>query len=266
MIYKVCAVIITLCVICVTLVTTVLLFPVGEESYLSDCYEPSSIAVLPIYGDIAWGVSDTGNSVYGADVALALRELKEWGDFAGIVLDIDSPGGYPVASARIADLVVGTDLPTAAAIGDMGLSGGYWIAASTDRIFIDPLSAVGSIGVTMSYVSENAANETAGYKYESLSTGAFKDTGDPAKELTEEEREYIMAELKYTHEKFVERVAIDRSLSVDTVNQLADGKWYWGEAAIENGLADEFGGIQEAVEYIRTQTGVDSPVCYLPIL
>jgi len=266
MFYKICTLVITICVVLSTLVVFTFV-PQSEEgdSYFADCYEPNSIAILPFYGEIVWGVSDSGAPIYGANVEIMLRELVEIGDFAGLVIDLDSPGGNLVASYRLAEIVRELNIPTATAVSDMAMSGGYAVAAATDRIYIHPISNVGSIGVTASFVNEALANEAGGYVYESLSTGDFKDMGDPGKIMTEEERAFIMENLEGAHEYFVAQVAADRGMTNDQVSSLADGRWYSNMQAIELGLADDFGGVDEAVAYIRSQTNEENPICYLPV-
>ena len=265
MTYKVCTWIVTLCIFGTTLFGLFYALLPSNEGYLSHC-GIDTVVVVPIYGDIAWGVGDTEASVYGAGVAEILQEIRDTGFYNGLILDIDSPGGYPVASDRLAELVRSLQVPTTAIIGDVGTSGGYLLAASADYVFAHPISDVGSIGVTASYVSEASANTAQGYEYEELTTGTFKDTGNPAKDLSDEERSFIMNNLAGAHDFFVERVAEYRDMSIDEARALADGKWYAGAEAVENGLIDSVGGLDDAHQYIVEATGREVSLCTAPTL
>ena len=266
MFYKVCVGLITLAV-----VAAALLGMLGvaywltdyDEGYLSHCLEDNTVVVVPIYGDITWGVLDTDASVLGSEVVSVLDEIAASEQYVGVIFDVDSPGGYPVASSRLAEAVYNLTVPTVAVINDLGTSGGYLVASAADWLIAHPVSDVGNIGVTASYVDESAANEAQGYAYESLSTGAYKDVGDPARPLSDEERDFLRANLVDVHQHFVEQVATYRDLDPATLTAL-EGKWFSGTASVELGLIDETGGFDDAWFVVEELVEIETTLCYAP--
>jgi protease-4 len=165
-----------------------------------------------------------------------------------ILFEINSPGGTPVASEQISEIIKSTSLQTASLIGDIGTSGGYLVAASAGTIIASAMSDVGSIGVTMSYVENSKQNEEEGLTFVELSSGKFKDSGNPNKALTDEERILFEEDLQLVHDEFVRQVAESRQMSVEEMQKLADGSSMIGARALEAGLVDKIGGRQEAKE------------------
>lgn len=218
---------------------------------VSDGY--CNIAVVPIVGDITTlpntanetDPADTGAYSYPIanvdDVIFQLR-LAEYDPYVeGILVRIDSPGGSPVASEVLADAIKGLSLPTAALIREYGTSGGYLAASGADTIFASPLSDVGSIGITMSYLENVNKNAKEGLRYVPLASAPFKDSGDPNKPLTAAERTLFERDLKIYHDVFVKKVAENRGLAVEDVEKLADGSSMPGSLALEHRLIDTLG-------------------------
>lgn len=148
-----------------------------------------------------------------------------------------------------------------AVIRGAGASGAYWAATGADRIFASSSSDVGSIGVTMSYLDNTKKNEADGFTYNELSAGKFKDTGDPNKILTEEEKQLLQRDIDIVYEKFISAVAANRNLDIEKVRVLADGSTMMGDAALASGLIDQIGGTSEAREYLKGIIGEDATVC-----
>ena len=167
-------------------------------------------------------------------------------------MEINSPGGTPVASERIAERFQSSDLPVVGLIGDVGASGGYMIAAATDYLIASPMSDVGSIGVNMSYVEESKKNEEEGLTYVQLTTGKFKDIGNPNRPITEEEKSLLQSDLEVVHNHFVSLVAEYRDLKLEKVAELANGASMPGSRALKENLIDKLGGRQEAREALAT--------------
>jgi protease-4 len=172
--------------------------------------------------------------------------IEEDDTIKAVLIEINSPGGLPVASERIAERLRNSSLPTVGLIGDIGASGGYMVAAATDHLIASPMSTVGSIGVTMSYVENSAQNEEDGLTYVELNTGKFKDSGSPDKPLSEEERELFQRDLDDLYETFITMVSEYRNIPLDKVRELADGSTLNGTRAKDLGLVDEVGGRAEA--------------------
>jgi len=123
------------------------------------------------------------------------------------------------------------------------------------------MSDIGGIGITMSYLDYSQKNRQEGIIYQQLSSAKFKDTGDPDKELTTEEKELFMRDIKILHEAFVKRVAENRGLDIEKVEKLADGSTMLGKAAKENGLIDEIGNMYNVKEWIKNELKIEPEIC-----
>ena len=207
-----------------------------------------NIAVLPVEGVILpfHGIGDFEMIVTPETIESFMDVVEEDKNIKGVLLEINSPGGTPVASERIAERFRNSSLPVVGLVGDTAASGGYMVAAASDYIIASPMSTVGSIGVTMSYLEESQKNEEDGITYVQLTTGKFKDTGTPNRPITDEERELLQADLQIIHDEFVDIVAEYRDMSVSEVELLADGSSMPGARAIDAGLIDSLGARAEA--------------------
>ncbi len=207
-----------------------------------------NIAVLPIEGTILpfHGIGDFEMVITPETVESFMDVVEEEKGIDGVLIEINSPGGTPVASERIAQRFRNSNLPVVGLVGDMAASGGYMIASASDYLIASPMSNVGSIGVTMSYLEESKKNEEEGLTYVQLTTGKFKDTGTPNRAITEEERTLLESDLKIIHNRFVDIVAEYRGMERSTVETLADGSSMPGARAVSSGLIDQLGGRNEA--------------------
>jgi len=118
-----------------------------------------------------------------------IDEIENDEYIGALIVEIDSYGGYPVASEEITNALKRMKTPVIALIRESAASGAYLIATGADKIYASEASDVGSIGVTMSYLDYSEQNKDQGIIYQQLSSGKFKDSGDPDKELTEEEED-----------------------------------------------------------------------------
>lgn len=196
------------------------------------------------------------------NVVLAIEAADKDETIKAIVLEVDSYGGSAVAAEEIAEALERTTKPTVALVRSAAVSAAYWSSTGANIIFASNLSDIGSIGVTMSYLDESKQNIKDGLTYNSLSTGKFKDYGDPDKSLTTEERELLMRDLNIMNDNFVKDVASNRNLDINKVRALADGSSMPGQMALENGLIDRIGGMAEVKEYLKEKIGEDVDVCW----
>lgn len=226
-----------------------------EEESISDGV--CNIAVLPIEGVIApFGDNWEGEAVVTpAFVRSYLESVANDPLIEGVLVDINSPGGTPVAAEAIAELIAESSVPTVGVIGDLGASGGYMAAVATDYLIASPMSLVGSIGVTMSYLENVKQNEEEGLSFIELTSGEFKEAGNPNRELTEEERAKFQHDLDVVHEAFMQHVATYRNLSLDEVRPLADGSGYTGKDALDKKLIDALGGRKAARAHFAKTLG-----------
>ncbi|MBY0309820.1 S49 family peptidase [Patescibacteria group bacterium] len=220
-----------------------------EEQTVSDGW--CNIAVLPIEGVIApYGDVFSGEMVINpASVRNYLEMVQSGPLIEGVLFEINSPGGTPVAAEQIAELIDTLDILTVGVVGDMGASGGYLVAAATDFLVASPMSQVGSIGVTMSYLEQTKQNEEEGLTFVELAAGNLKEAGNPNKELTEEERARFERDLATVHDVFIDHIAKYRDLPREDVVAVADGSGYTGKDALEKRLVDALGGRSVASAY-----------------
>jgi protease-4 len=218
-----------------------------------------NIAVLPIEGVILpyHGLGDFEFIITPETVESFMKTVEGESQIEAVLIEINSPGGTPVASERIAERFRSSSLPVVGVIGDVGASGGYMIAAATDYLIASPMSDVGSIGVNMSYVEESAKNEEEGLTYVQLTTGKFKDIGNPNRPITDEERELLQADLDIIHNEFINIVSKYRGLDRDKIVALADGASMPGVRALEAELIDELGGRKEATSVLSKILEID---------
>jgi len=113
----------------------------------------------------------------------------------------------------------------------------------------------------MSYLDYSQKNKQEGLTYQQLSSGKFKDAGDPDKELTAEEKELLMKDIEKMHQLFIENVAVNRNLDIETVEKLADGSTMLGQDAKGKGLIDEIGNINDAKEWLKNQLEIEPELC-----
>lgn len=236
--------------------------PTTSTENESDC----SALGINVHGGIMTYIPE-GNSdellankdvVASEHVVSAIQSALDDDKIKAILIEVDSPGGEPVAGEEIAKALKGSNKPTAAFIRQSGTSAAYWAISSAGKIFASRNSDVGSIGVTASYV-ENINKDK---KFIQLSTGKYKDSGNPDKPLTEDEKALVMRDIKIVHKNFINDVATNRKLAVDAVAKIADGSSVLGDSALKLGLIDEIGGYNEAKSYLESAVGEKLHVCW----
>ena len=244
----------------------VILFFSTEYEDVSQIYEDdSNVALIKVYGDIVGYEEEWEGGWMQTSSEKVLEYINQINineQIKAIIVEIDSGGGEPVASEEIYMALKRTQKPTVALIKGMGASGAYVVAIGTDKIYASNFSDVGSIGVTMSYLDYSKQSEKEGIIYQHLSSGKFKDTGDPDKELTDEEKELLMRDINKVHRMFVELIAENRDLDFEYVSKLADGSTMLGIDAKEVGLIDEIGDLEDVKEYLSNKLDIE-PVIYI---
>jgi protease-4 len=217
------------------------------------------VMYLAVKSEAGEGGGDGGDRVGVIEVNGTImdskRTLKELNKFAesdhikAIVVRIDSPGGAVGPSQEIYDAIkrIKAKKKVVASMGSLAASGGYYIACATDKIYANPGTLTGSIGVIMELPNVQGLLKWAGVEMNTLKAGKMKDSGSPFREMTPEEREYFEGMLADVHAQFIEAVAAGRKLTVEEVKPLADGRVFSGRQAREAKLVDELGGIEAAV-------------------
>lgn len=202
------------------------------------------------------------DSVSSEDVIGKIKEANKDPKIKAIVLEVDSSGGSPVAGEEIAAAIKNSEKPVVAFIRGIGASSSYWAISNAEKIWASKNSSVGSIGITMSYVSNAERNKKDGLTYEKLSSGIYKDSGSADMPLTQEERTLFMRDINIMYGNFIEAIAANRNISVDKVKDIADGSTVLGDKAKELGLIDEIGSLVEVEEYLEKKIGETPEVCW----
>lgn len=211
----------------------------------------SRVAVVYAEGDIVGGEGKPGQ-VGGDKFARELRKLREDPDVKAIVLRVNSPGGSVWASEQIYREIKATVpiKPVIASFGAYAASGGYYIAAAATRIFAEPTTITGSIGIFGLQVNfEKIANDNGVTTDSVTTTKPLASLFSPFKQKTDEDMAIIQKMLDKSYEEFLEHVSDGRKISVDQVNEIAQGRVWSGLEAGKIKLVDETGGLRSAVLY-----------------
>jgi protease-4 len=192
-----------------------------------------------------------------------VKALKKFGDddsVKAIILHIDSPGGGVAASEEIYKEVRRVrdekKKKIIASIQTVGASGAYYVASGTNKIFADQGSIVGSIGVIMEWYNYADLVKWAKMKNIVIKTGEFKDTGNPARDITPAEREYLQSVAENMLGQFIGSVASGRGMKQEDIKAIADGKVWTGEQAKQLKLIDETGDFEAAVKDTAKSVGI----------
>jgi len=217
-----------------------------------------NVALIHIDGPIMDGSSFLGEKTISSQkIVEYVKEANDNKEVKVILVEINSPGGTPVASDEIGIAVQKSTKPVVALIREQGTSGAYWVASSADYVIANRMSYTGSIGVIGSYLEFSGLMEKYGVGYEQLISGKDKDLGVPYRKLTDDQRKLLQAKLDKVHDYFIEVVAKNRNLSESKVRELATGEFYLGSEALDLGLVDELGGRDEAEAYITKNYGIE---------
>lgn len=219
--------------------------------------ESGNIAVIPIRGTISTATEQQLlPGVNSQSIVELIEKAEDVEAIKAILLEIDSPGGTPVASDEIATAVKKAEKPTIAVIRETGASGAYWIASAADKIYANRMSMTGSIGVRASRLEFAGFIEEHNITYRRLVAGKYKDTGNMWKEMTEEEQKLYQKILDDLHDEFIKTVSDNRELPEEKVRELATGFVYLGMEAKELGLVDELGRKEDAIKYIEQKLNI----------
>ncbi|MDP9264410.1 MAG: signal peptide peptidase SppA [Acidobacteriota bacterium] len=189
--------------------------------------------------------------------------LKKYGDddsIKAIIIHVNTPGGGAAASQEIYEAVkrVRTQKKKriVASIETVGASGGYYVASACDKIYANPASVVGSIGVIAEWYNYGELIKWAKLKDITIKTGEFKDTGTPNRDLTPAERVYLQALIDDMYTQFINAVAEGRKMKPEEVRALADGKVWTGSQAVPLKLVDQLTDFQGAVDDTAKAVGI----------
>jgi protease-4 len=191
-----------------------------------------------------------------------LKRFREDESIKAIVLRVNSPGGAVGPSQEIYREIRKTVQvkKVVASLGAVAASGGYYIAAAADSVVASPGTLTGSIGVIMGYTNVSRLLEKIGLSPVVIKSGKFKDIGSPVREMTPEERRILEDFADQVHGQFIRAVAEGRSLTVDKVRGIADGRIFSGQKARDLGLVDRMGNLDDAVTWAAQLAGIEGSI------
>jgi len=206
------------------------------------------IAIVYAQGEILYG--EGSRDVIGQGTMMrALEKARENDNIKAVVLRVDSPGGSSLVSDMIWREVVLTKevKPVVVSFGNVAASGGYYLAVGADKIFAEPTTITGSIGVFGTIPNIHEFSDEIGINAEQVGTNANSVDYSFFEPMTERFREQLEESIEMTYETFLERVASGRNMSVEEVNEVAQGRVWSGQDALGKGLVDELGNLEAAI-------------------
>ncbi len=220
----------------------------GNEVFVDNFNSPEEyVAIVHIDGMIINESTGLYDGTTSESMLRILNDIEQDPLIRGIVVKIDSPGGTVIDSDKIAQKLkqLNKVKKVYTLTESMTASGGYYIASQTDKIFAHRESLIGSIGVILEIPNAEELFNKIGVDMVAITSGDMKNMGSPFTTLNEEERAIFQALVDESYENFVNEVANGRNMSTDDVRQLADGRIYSAKQALENGLIDSIGGLED---------------------
>ena len=219
------------------------------------------IALLVGEGDIVRGGTNDGaggDMITSAGMTKLIRRVRDDNSIKGVILRIDSPGGDGIASDDILHeaILLSQKKPTVISMSDLAASGGYFIAMTGDPLIAYRATETGSIGVFFGKPNLHGLYDKVGVKTELLTRGRFADIDTLSEPLNDAQRAKLRTEIELFYKSFVEKVASARKRNYNDVEPLAQGRVWTGAQAKQNGLVDEIGGIDRAIEMVKQRAKI----------
>ncbi|MGD9706623.1 MAG: signal peptide peptidase SppA [Candidatus Delongbacteria bacterium] len=211
------------------------------------------IAVIYAEGNIVdsgQGSSFSENTIYPESFGRILKKIRKDDKIKAVVLRINSPGGSALASEKILRQIISLkkDIPVIVSMGSTAASGGYYIACHGTKIFADQYTITGSIGVVSMIPNFKNMLDKLGINYQKVSKGKYSDIFDFSKERSSDDTELMRMSMLRIYDEFKSRVSEGRNISLEDLELIAQGQIWTGEQAKANGLVDEIGGLEDAIE------------------
>jgi protease-4 len=205
-------------------------------------------------------VEISGQIMDSRDIVRQISKYRRDDDIKAILLRIDTPGGAVGPSQEIYDEVLRVRAENKkkiyASMGSLAASGGYYIAVAADRIFANPGTLTGSIGVIMAFGNAEKLMEKIGLEPQVVKSGKYKDVGSPARKMTSEEQRYLQGVVNDVHQQFVDAVAQGRNITTQEARKLADGRVFTGRQALKLKMVDEMGGLEDVITKLGEAAGI----------
>jgi len=203
---------------------------------------------------------DVNGPIYESETLLGiLADLREDADCKGVLLRVESPGGAVGSSQEIyasLNALKAQGIPLVVSLGNVAASGGYYVALAGEKIFANPGTVTGSIGVIFQFPEVEKLMEKAGVSLQTVKSGALKDVGNPARKATPEELKYLQTVIDDTYDQFLGDVSAARGIAPDSLRAQADGRIFTGRQALAVGLVDTLGGLDDAKAWLVARADV----------
>lgn len=246
---------------------------VGEKGFISTRqylasggYKPKGarkrIAYLIAQGDIlrasAADVFGEEQVITPATIGTLIRSISEDDSIAGVIVRVDSPGGDAVASDEILAQLkrLSEKKPLVFSMSDVAASGGYYIAMTGDPVVAYPGTLTGSIGVVFGKINLRGLYDKLGVSVDTLKRGRYADIDSSTSPMTPDARAKLKEGIDLTYQGFLTRVAAGRKKKVEEIEPLAQGRVWLGVQARQNGLLDQLGGLDAAIDLLRTRAHI----------
>lgn len=205
-------------------------------------------------------VVDIAGIITKSDATIKLiHTYRDDPNIKAIVVRIDTPGGSVAPVQEIYSELQKIDKPIVASMGGTAASGGYYVACAADTIMANPGTLTGSIGVIMQFTRLKGLYDKIGLEHQVIKSGEFKDTGSPFRQLTEKEQAVLQATVDDVYNQFVDTIFEGRKslLSRSEILELADGRIFSGQQALDAKLLDRLGNLPEAIEHAAELADVE---------
>ncbi|RYD50981.1 MAG: signal peptide peptidase SppA [Sphingobacteriales bacterium] len=219
------------------------------------------VAILFAEGDIVDGRSENDYQIASESIVSQIRNIRNNDRVKAVVLRVNSPGG----SARASEIILRElqllqkTKKLVVSMGDVAASGGYYISASADSIFVQPTTLTGSIGVFgMLFNASELLTQKLGVTFDVVKNAPYADFPAAGRPLNDAERLRMQRGVDTIYALFKSRVAVGRKLPEAQVDSLAQGRVWMGRDAVANGLADRIGGLPEAIQAAAKLAGLDN--------
>ncbi len=208
-----------------------------------------TIAIVYAEGDIVDGEGGDG-MIGGSSLSRELRRVRNDSKVKAVVLRVNSPGGSAIASEQIQRelMLIRKQKPIVVSMGTVAASGGYWISTAAARVFAQPNTITGSIGVFSLVPNIKVLANRNGVTFDTVKTGRYADLFSIARPRSEAELAVLQRGTDAVYDAFIMRVSTARSLSTDSVRAIAEGRVWSGEDAMRIGLVDSIGGLDAALK------------------
>lgn len=224
-----------------------------------DGKQDENVAIVMASGEIMFGEQGPG-SIGAESTARLLRRARKDDSVHAVVLRVDSPGGSAFAAEVIANEVLAlraAGKPVVASMGGTAASGGYSISMHADRVLANPATVTGSIGVFGMFPTYHRTLEWAGINTDGVGTTPWSGQFRPDREMGEQTKELLQLFVEDTYDDFVSDVALSRGMQKPVVDRIAQGQIWTGAEAVENGLVDALGSLEDAIQVAGNLAGLD---------